>query len=219
MRKNELVANVGNRLLDALVKHAQEDIAVSPAEIADTHFSFLQDETLKTRLAETLYGAKWVYSIGKLLATERQELQAHVRTQVINYGAVCEAVLEYTIIDAAKMKKLTGEKRKFSNINKRSKAKWGSPPVNLPKGTNFAWMVAVATEERIIDTDLEKRIMKLRTLRNTVHLTNKDWSDETNQPKQSKESYETLEAVLESVARWLGSARKGYEVECESHES
>ncbi|MEH8183193.1 hypothetical protein [Aeromonas allosaccharophila] len=93
MRKNELVADVGNRLLDALTQHVREDIAASPAEMADTHFSFIQDENLKQRLIETLYGAKCVYSIGKLLATENQELQAHVRTQLINFGAICEAVL------------------------------------------------------------------------------------------------------------------------------
>ncbi|WP_429066522.1 hypothetical protein [Aeromonas bestiarum] len=208
MRKNELVADVGNRLLDALTQHAREDIAASPAEMADTHFSFIQDESLKQRLAETLYGAKWVYSIGKLLATENQELQAHVRTQLINFGAICEAVFEYAILDAAKMKVLVGEQWKYSDLNKKNKIRWGSPPANLPRGTNFAWMVAVAFEESMIDADLEKRVTKLRELRNTIHLTHRDWSGDTNQPKQSKESHDTLEAVLKRVAQWLDNSRK-----------
>ena len=208
MRKNELVADVGNRLLDALTQHAREDIAASPAEIADTHFSFIQEESLKQRLAETLYGAKWVYSIGKLLATENQELQAHVRTQLINYGAICEAVFEYAILEAAKMKSLAGEHCKYSDFNKKNKIRWGTPPVNLPRGTNFAWMVAVASEEGMIKVDLERRVTKLRELRNTIHLTHRDWSGDTNQPKQSKESHDTLEAVLISVSEWLGNSRK-----------
>ncbi|WP_339331982.1 hypothetical protein [Aeromonas caviae] len=205
MRKNELVADVGNRLLDALTQHVREDIAASPAEMADTHFSFIQDENLKQRLIETLYGAKWVYSIGKLLATENQELQAHVRTQLINFGAIFEAV---SILDAAKMKVLFGEQWKYSDLNKKNKIRWGSPPANLPRGTNFAWMVAVAFEEGMIDADLEKRVTKLRELINTIHLTHWGWSGDTNQPKQSKVSHDTLEAVLNSVAEWLGNSRK-----------
>ncbi|NBQ39917.1 MAG: hypothetical protein EBU34_09070 [Alphaproteobacteria bacterium] len=207
MSNEKRAASIGDRLLKELIEYAREDVAETPTEIGVNHFAFVLDPKLKNRMAETLYGAKWVYSVGKLLATEQQELQAHVRTQVINYGAICEAVLEYTIIEAAKMKLLAGKHWKFSSINMKAKAKWGNPPANLPKGTNFAWMVAVAVEEKFIDTELEKQVTKLRELRNTIHLTNKEWSDETNQPKQSKDSHNTLGAVLKSVEVWLKSAR------------
>src|SRR5438552_1659643 len=38
-----------------------------------------------------MYGARWLYKLGLGLLVDGDESIAHVRTQVIDYGSICEA--------------------------------------------------------------------------------------------------------------------------------
>lgn len=152
-RDQDINQAVGARVIESLVTYARLEIP-TPSELSNEWFLFVTDEKLRTILSETLYGAMWVYRVGKVFATNREELQAHLRTQLINYGAICEAVLEYSILQGAKNKAFKGESWKFRDEKKKQKLNWGSPPANLPKETNFAWCIRISTEEGTINPDV-----------------------------------------------------------------
>lgn len=199
---------IGGLILSLLTTYAKEGIA-SPEKLSIEVFGFIKDEKLQNNLAETLYGATWVYSIGKLLAKDKHELQSHLRTQIINYGAVCEAVLEYVILEGAKAKVLQGERWQYQDEKMKQKLKWGSPPANLPKGTNFSWCIAVAKDESIFDEEISKLAHKLRDSRNSIHLNKKALENIEYEPTQSKEAYQTLITVIEKSQLWLAERIQG----------
>ena len=198
--KREL--EIGKRVLDLLTDYVKERIA-PPMELSSEKFGFVKDRKLRENLAETYFGATWVYSIGRLLARDKQELQAQLRTQIINYGAVCEAILEYAILEGAKKSSFQGELWKYRDEKKKENLRWGNPPANLPKGINFAWCIAVAKDELIIDEKVAKLADKLRNLRNTIHLSKKALENIEYEPPQSKEAYQTLNLVIEQSQKWL----------------
>jgi hypothetical protein len=203
-RDQDINQAVGERVIDSLVAFARQKIP-TPSELSQKQFLFVTDEKLRAILSETLYGAMWVYRVGKVLASNREELQAHLRTQLINYGAICEAILEYTILHGAKRKVLKGENWKYRDEKRKIKLNWGNPPANLPRETNFAWCIRVSTEEQIIKPEVEKELTKLREIRNTIHLSKKAAESIDHEPKQSKEAFELTTLVVDQSRDWLTS--------------
>lgn len=201
-RDQDISQAVGERVIDSLVTFARQEIP-TPNDLSNDWFLFVTDEKLRTTLSETLYGAMWVYRVGKVFASNREELQAHLRTQLINYGAICEAVLEYTILQGAKREALKGDCWKFQDEKKKNKIKWGAPPANLPKGVNFSWCIRVAMDEGIIKTEVEKELTKLREIRNSIHLSKKATEGINHEPKQSKDAFELMKQLVEQSRIWL----------------
>lgn len=204
MTREQINHETGKRIIDVLVTYARQDIP-SPSELSQSSewFQFVSDEKLRLTLAETLYGALWVYRVGKLFATDRDELQAHLRTQIINYGAICEAVLEFTILQGAKFNLLKGAGWRFRDEKQNNKLKWGSPPANLPKEVSFAWCIRVAKEEGVIESGVEIELNRLRNTRNSIHLNKKATESLDYEPKQSKEAFELMKAVVDQARKWL----------------
>lgn len=201
-RDQDVNQAVGERVIEALVAYARLEIP-TPSTLSTQWFQFVTDEKLRTTLSETLYGAMWVYRVGKVFATNREELQAHLRTQLINYGAMCEAVLEYAVLQGAKQKMLKGRKWEFRDEQMTQKLKWGSPPANLPRGTNFAWCIRIAIDEGVIQPDIEKDLTKLRELRNSIHLSKKAADSFDYEPKQSRDAFYLMKMTVDQSKNWL----------------
>lgn len=201
-RDQDVNRAVGERVIDSLVNFARQEIP-TPNNLSNDWFLFVTDEKLRTILSETLYGAMWVYRVGKVFASNREELQAHLRTQLINYGAICEAILEYAILQVAKHHAFKGDSWKFRDEKKQQKLTWGTPPANLPRFTNFSWCIRVAVDEGGIRQNEERALTKLRELRNSIHLSNKAIENIDYEPKQSKEAFELMKLVVEQSRDWL----------------
>lgn len=201
-RDQDINHAVGERVIDSLVTFARQEIH-TPSTLSNEWFQFVTDEKLRSTLSETLYGAMWIYRVGKIFATNREELQAHLRTQIINYGAICEALLEYAILHGVRHKALKQDSWKFQDENMKQKLTWGHPPTNLPKRTNFAWCIRISIDEGIIQSEIEKDLTKLRNIRNSIHLSKKAADGLNYEPKQSKDAFELTKSVVDQTRVWL----------------
>lgn len=86
----------GQAIIDAMASFAKKDIKDVAALEAD-EFSHVSDPAMRTALAETLYGTRWLYKLGLALLANNQEQFAHVRAQIIDYASVSEALRLYAV--------------------------------------------------------------------------------------------------------------------------
>lgn len=159
----------GETIIGAVRKFAAADIETID-QLEDRLLSHISDRNHRRVLAETLYGARWIYKLGLALLVRDEEQLAHVRAQVIDYAAVCEGVLHSMVEHALVRNVMRGQKYKYENISLNRK------PINWKRGVsaglkyrNFFWYIGVSEDEGIIDAPLAKRLHDLRLERNTVH--------------------------------------------------
>lgn len=131
----------------------------------------INDAELRQTIAETLFGARWLYKLGLLLLTKDDEQVAHVRAQISEYSAACEGIL----VEMIKQKvesgvhfsgaKFTTPKNSYFNLT--------SQPRQFISSQGFAWLISVAKEENIITTTLETELNWLRKKRNDIHISSR----------------------------------------------
>jgi hypothetical protein len=81
--------NFGEAIIAAVIDFAKRDLSTVD-QLTANEFAHVSDQGLRTTLAETFYGARWIYKLGLALLVRDVEQMAHVRTQVMDFGAVCE---------------------------------------------------------------------------------------------------------------------------------
>lgn len=171
---------LGQALMDAVSEFARRDIGTSD-EITKKYFHHISDNQLQKDLTETLYGARWLYKLGLAVLAAKQEKAAHIRAQVIDYAAICEAVLADVIFQGSLKGKLAGDQYKYASTNSTSASPklidWTVTDEKKIKrsvyATSFEWRIKVAEQSSIIDSQLAEAITTMRKNRNSVHLTNK----------------------------------------------
>lgn len=193
----------GQDVMNLVSTFAKADLRDTAALVAD-EFSHVSDPALKQALAETLYGARWLYKLGLGLWVQNEELFAHVRAQVIDYGSVCEALLGAIIVHGVSNNYLTGNQWRFFNFNQKrnSTITWTNPTSAIDK-TTFEWRIRVAYEERIIDHALFLRVSKLKGRRNSVHLTQKVSKNVVYYVGLSRSAYNTVYQAIEQTKAWM----------------
>lgn len=99
------------------------------------------------------------------------EQLAHVRSQIIDYGSICEGLLHDMIRHALDNSIMRGQKYLFTDTaNMRNVIRWSRGiDLNLNK-QSFHWHINVSEDEGIINSGLRDRLHQLRKDRNTVHL-------------------------------------------------
>jgi hypothetical protein len=160
----------GDTIIGAVHSFADRDLKTVP-ELERDLFAHVTEANLRRTLAETLYGARWIYKLGLALLVKDEKQLAHVRVQVIDYGSVCEGLLSNMIHHALSRGVMKGTKYQFNDTtNLRTPINWhvSDTALQLEK-RSFHWMIVVAEEEGIIDRDLAHRLQNLRKERNTVH--------------------------------------------------
>jgi hypothetical protein len=162
---------LGDKLMEAVQSFARRDMD-SVADLENKHFRFVKDASLREQIAKTFYGARWLYKLGLALLARDEELGAHVRAQVTDYGAVAEALLSYAIGFSIKHGRIKGDRYKWSNYVSRSKPiAWDARrPESALEAQSFAWLIEIAFDFGIIDKALKVDLHWLRDQRNTVHL-------------------------------------------------
>src|ERR1700688_1031186 len=114
----------GDTIINAVREFARADIFNIP-KIESNFFSHVSDAALRKTLAETLYGARWIYKLGLALLVQDEEQMAHVRCQVIDYGSVCEGLLHDAIGHVLRNKLTRGKRYQYSDTaNLRYPINW-----------------------------------------------------------------------------------------------
>lgn len=161
----------GQVIIDAVNSFARTDLLTVGA-IEAANFPHIGDPTLRRRLAETLYGARWIYKLGLALLVKDVEQIAHVRAQLIDYAAICEGVLLDMVDHAFTRRLLNGQKYRFRDPdNRRYPLNWNPGRHHaLLSRQSFFWLIAISEEEGIITPQLARRLDWLRDERNRVHI-------------------------------------------------
>ena len=135
----------GESIITAVSDFAKSDLrTVDQLKISE--FSHISDHKMRDSLAITFYGARWIYKLGLALLVRDHEQLAHVRTQIMDYGAVCEGLLSDSILHALQTNRLTGQKYQFGDpTNLARPIRWNvSNQLALISKQSFFWLIEVA---------------------------------------------------------------------------
>lgn len=190
----------GQTIIDSIAEFAIRDID-NVATMKKSLFSHISDPVLQTTLAETLYGARWIYKLGLALLVKNEEQLAHVRAQLIDYGAVCEGLLVDLIVHGISKGHFAGTRYKFKDTKKlKYPINWGVKDIQRQVAhQTFYWQIAVAEEENMISTSTVKRLDSLRLDRNTVHMAVRTSRAYIG---RSHAAFETLNTVITEIKAW-----------------
>lgn len=166
----------GETIIAAVRQFARADLQDVPA-LEFAYFTHVSDLAQRKVLAETLYGARWIYKLGLALLVKDEEQLAHVRAQIIDYAAICEGLLHSMITHAIHSGIMQGQKYRFADAAKLARPiTWPGAGATVAAISDLAgkqafyWRIAVSADEAIIDGPLATKLHKLRTDRNSVHL-------------------------------------------------
>jgi len=164
----------GQAAINAFVEFCRADIR-SVVDLEANEFGHVADLALRRYLAQTFYGARWLYKLGLGVLVQGDEGIAHVRTQVIDYGSICEALLSDCVLHGIQRNAMTGNKyltKDCRPVRGRNAIGWvpGTAHVEM-KNRSFWWLIEVAGDEAVLTPAQKGAVTKLRKLRNTVHIT------------------------------------------------
>ncbi|MBS1583025.1 MAG: hypothetical protein JST66_12575 [Bacteroidetes bacterium] len=168
-------------------------------------FPHIANAELKEVLSDTLYGARWLYKLGLALFVQSPLINAHVRAQVIDYGAICEAILGDMVAQGIRLHGMRGDVY-LSKLDPGGRIgatlDWTRDIEATLKKQNFFWLIRVARNEGMLDEDLKRRLDELRTHRNTVHLMEKARTDTNYVVNLSRRAFNTLLKTIEQTKAW-----------------
>jgi hypothetical protein len=206
MAGKQIQEQFGERVIAAFADFARGDLE-QPGELETATFNHIHEPKLRKELAQVFYGARWIYKLGLALLTRNEERAAHVRAQIVDYAAIAEALMSYTVLHALKNGYEKGTSYMYSDPDKQSRPlrwKTGNPDTIIARQSLW-WLVKVAAEFKIIDSRLEYELQWLREQRNTVHLRARAAMGPTAFLNQSKRAFEaTTGAIVQSRAWKIG---------------
>jgi hypothetical protein len=197
----------GNAMIKAVREFAHNEIP-DTVDLDENWFEHVKNVDTRNAICETYYGARWLYRIGLALLVSDIERFAHVRAQIIDYGSICEALLAEMIVHGLTIGIMTGTQYQYISAThiQKNKITFHTYRGGVAKQT-FWWCIAVAKEESIIDEYLEKELIKLRDMRNTVHLTEKIKAQKINKRDytlgESAVALKTLEKTIYQTKSWF----------------
>jgi hypothetical protein len=193
----------GQEIIDAMARFAKRDIK-EPAALAADEFSHVHDLALRSALAETLYGTRWLYKLGLALLVNNVEQFAHVRAQIIDYASIAEALLADAIVQAHAKGKLAGTQYLKKYPSGKTPLTWNpADPSKTVARTTFEWRIKVAHESGIIDATLSGQLNSIRARRNTVHLTAKVMAGVVYYAGLAKRSHEAMHETIRQTKAWV----------------
>lgn len=201
MQQKLIQEQFGQELIDAVAKFAKSEIS-SPDELGVEKFDHVADHELRRALAETLYGARWLYKLGLALLVSGDERSAHVRMQVIDYASICEALLADMILQAQGSGKVSGDQYKFTDFQKKRSLDWNVNPRKQVHKTTFEWRIKVSEEFEIIDAKLANSLNAIRGHRNTVHLTQKIQQGVPYYIGMAQRSFNVMNKLIKVTRKW-----------------
>lgn len=203
--RKSIQENFGQAVMDAITVFARSD-AGTPTSYEANEFAWVSDVPLRTALAETLYGARWVYKLGLAILAGGVEQYAHIRAQIIDYGSVVEAFLANVIIQAKQKGLLTGPTKDLRFPGKTTPLNWHPTiPQKTVDKTSFEWRIIVAHESGIIDAATATALHLIRKHRNTVHLTAKVASNTTYLVSMATKARNAMTNANQQCKAWVAA--------------
>lgn len=207
MANKQIQELIGQRAIEAFADFARTDIrTVDQLEAAE--FSHVRDARLRRALAQVLYGARWIYKLGLVTLVRNEERAAHVRAQIVDYTAICEALLSYCIGHAIENGHVVGTAHNFSNPDERNPTKrkaipWGrgSTESNLRRQSLW-WHARIAREFGILNKSCFDDLDWLREERNAVHIRQKVALGETAYLGESRKAFAVLNDCIQQTRAW-----------------
>lgn len=196
---------LGQAVITAISDFALADVP-AVEDLEKTTFKYVRDKELRRRVAETFFGARWLYKLGLVTLATGTCRAAHVRAQVIDYAAICEAVLVDALTHAVHRRHLA---KKMWLLDRRGKTASAWPTtldkigVVLRRGRDFRWMIDVAVEEGIVGTGLGPDVHWLRERRNKVHIAEMVAMAEKTYLNTSLKAYNVMMQCTERVGHWM----------------
>lgn len=206
MKSKSIQEQFGQELIDTVSRFAKKDIR-SPEQLEQNEFKHVVDQELRQALAETLYGARWLYKLGLASLANGNEQSAHVRVQVIDYASICEALLADMIEQGHIGKKLTGDQHKYFDTRKNNQMRWSKLPKQSIHNTTFEWRIIVAHESNIIDSNLATELHRIRDQRNTVHLTLKIREGVAYYAGMAKRAHTAMHELINQSQKWTATIK------------
>ncbi len=205
MSEKKIQEQFGQVFIDAMASFAKKDIKTTN-ELESDEFSHVQNQDIRQALAETLYGARWLYKLGLALLATDKEQYAHVRAQIIDYASICEALLADILAQGYSTNHLQGNQFQYFDLRCTRRMHWdNNDPLRSINNTTFEWRIKVAEESGIIDAQLARSLNGMRSKRNTVHLTRKIMSGVTYWSGFAKRSHTTMFHLISQTKSWLGT--------------
>ncbi len=192
--------NLGEAFIEAIAKFAKSDLP-APDQLKANEFSHVSDQGLRDTLSETFYGARWIYKLGLALLVKDAEQMAHVRTQVMDYGAVCEGLLSDCLLHALQTNRMQGQKHHYRDPNAlQGHINWQvQDRLGQLSKQSFFWHIEVAREERIINQELQGNLHTMRKERNTVHMRARTYRAFVG---TSKSLFDTVLDTIQQTKAW-----------------
>lgn len=93
--------------------------------IETRYFSFIDEASLKTRLSEEFYCARYIYKILQGLQAEKHVQRSQVRIQILQYASIYEACIHHLLFENLK------DHKAVQNLSKKISYKNANLPLNI----------------------------------------------------------------------------------------
>jgi hypothetical protein len=193
----------GERVMEAFADFARADLK-PPAQLQGEDFAHVSDPTLRRRLADVFYGARWIYKLGLALLTRDEERGAHVRAQIVDYASVAEGLLSHCIAHAVRNGYVRGSGYEWDDPDRQQRPlRWNrARPEIIINKRSFWWLIRIARDFGIVDTGVEGNLQWLRNQRNAVHLRQRSSLGKIAFLNQSKQAFDIVLTVIRQTQRW-----------------
>ncbi|MFS0826641.1 hypothetical protein [Pseudomonas phoenicis] len=202
----ENYSDIGQIILDSTRKYLDTYLKKDDGSSLTTS---IFSENLRESANFSAKSARIAYLLGKATLLGEYERKGIVRTQIIEYGAVCEAILLDLIqsigVNNIPLNARPGKDAKHNIID------WdtgGLFSVIKIKSTtmkyrfDFKWLIGQATKVEAIDNNLNKRLSHLRKSRNLVHPVIPTAQRYTDDIKNSRSARDTTIAVRDACTQF-----------------
>jgi hypothetical protein len=193
----------GDKVIEVFADFARMDLP-QPADLEKDAFSHISDVRLRRALSNVFYGARWIYKLGLALLTRNEERAAHIRAQIVDYAAVCEAILSYCVGHAIRKGHTVGDTHCWKDPEHKSQPLRWSPSGSdsLLRLQNLWWLIKVGQACRIIDAKLAQDLNWLRGERNAVHIRERVALGEAAYLNESRKAFELVIRTIDQTKRW-----------------
>lgn len=202
-KQKTVQCELGEAVVGAIVEFAIRDI--DPADkLSGELFARVCDAQVRRQVAEILFGARWLYKLGLLTLATGERRAAHVRAQVVDYGAICEALILDGLAQGIVAFDLRGA---WKPAKRKGSVVWstGRSAVlkTLRERFDFRSLIEIAKHEGILSDALAKRLHWLRKQRNRVHIAEMAALAEKQYISTSRTAYGIVLECAKSVRSWI----------------
>jgi hypothetical protein len=161
--------------------------------------SSIHSDNLRKSAEFSARNARTAYLLAKMTLLASVERKGIVRTQIIEYGSVAEAILLDVVQSVGMHDSPAGRRPQFDSYNRGKPIAWDRGGLfrveparsnKLVHQITFDWLIREARRIGVIDVALMRRIVRLRQRRNLVHAvipTAQRYSDDLASAKTARE--------------------------------